>query len=130
MTRADELLGLATGIGREAGALAQRRRAEGVTIAATKSALADIVTEADREVEALIRDRLHAERPADGFLGEESGGQDSESEITWVVDPIDGTVNYAYGLPAYAVSIGVVAGEPPPETWMALAGVEIGRAHV
>lgn len=123
MTRADDLLELATDIAREAGALAQRRRTEGVTIAATKSALADIVTEADREVEALIRDRLHAERPGDGFLGEESGGQDSESEITWVVDPIDGTVNYAYGLPAYAVSIGVVAGEPHPETWAALAGV-------
>jgi len=123
MTSADDLLDIATEIAREAGALAHRRRAEGVTIAATKSALADIVTEADREVEDLIRQRLSVARPADGFLGEESGGRSSGAEITWVVDPIDGTVNYAYGQPAYAVSIAAVAGEPDPESWTALAGV-------
>jgi myo-inositol-1(or 4)-monophosphatase len=123
MTVAAELLDLATEIAWEAGRLAQARRTEGVTVAATKSALADIVTEADREVEALIRERLRAARPADGFLGEESGAGLSDSGITWVVDPIDGTVNYAYGLPTYAVSIAAVGGDPDPVTWTALAGV-------
>lgn len=123
MTLADELLELATHIAREAGALAQTRRGEGVTVAATKSALADIVTEADREVEALVRARLEAARPRDGFLGEESGAEPGESGVTWVVDPIDGTVNYAYGLPAWAVSIAAVTGTPDPESWDTLVGV-------
>ncbi|GEC75869.1 inositol monophosphatase [Microbacterium maritypicum] len=91
-------------------------------LAATKSSLADIVTEADREVEALIRARLRAARADDGFLGEESGAEVGSSGITWVVDPIDGTVNYAYGIPAYNVSIAAVRGEPDPATWEALAG--------
>jgi myo-inositol-1(or 4)-monophosphatase len=99
MVDADELQQLAVDIAREAGALARRRRDEGVRIAATKSALADIVTEADREVEQLIRDRLAQARPDDGFLGEESGAERGTSGVTWVVDPIDGTVNYAYGIP-------------------------------
>ncbi|HYP73156.1 MAG TPA: inositol monophosphatase family protein, partial [Microbacterium sp.] len=103
--------------------LARRRRDEGVRIAATKSALADIVTEADREVELLIRGRLAAARPDDGFLGEESGAERGSSGVTWVVDPIDGTVNYAYGIPHYAVSIAAVTGEPAPESWTAQAGV-------
>ena len=122
MTAAD-LRDLAVEIAREAGELAQRRRAEGVSIAASKSSLADIVTEADREVEALIRARLNAERPGDGFLGEESGGGDGSTGITWVVDPIDGTVNYASGIPLYAVSIAAVEGGSDPDRWTALAGV-------
>ncbi|PKQ33906.1 MAG: inositol monophosphatase [Actinobacteria bacterium HGW-Actinobacteria-11] len=121
MTLAGELGELATEIAREAGDLALRRRQEGVRLAATKSTLADIVTEADREVEALIRDRLRAARAEDGFLGEESGAEVGTSGITWVVDPIDGTVNYAYGIPAYNVSIAAVRGEPDPESWEALA---------
>lgn len=117
------LAALALDIAREAGDLARRRRDEGVAIAATKSAIADIVTEADREVELLIRGRLASERPEDGFLGEESGAEPGASGVTWVVDPIDGTVNYAYGMPHYAVSIAAVTGEPTPPTWTALAGV-------
>lgn len=123
MVDADGLLPLATEIAREAGALARRRREEGVRIAATKSALADIVTDADREVEQLIRARLAQARPGDGFLGEESGAERGTSGVTWVVDPIDGTVNYAYGIPHYAVSIAAVTGEPTPEAWTAEAGV-------
>ena len=122
---ADEIAALeriAVGIVREAGTLARRRRAEGVRIAATKSAAADIVTAADREVEVLIRARLAELRPGDGFLGEESGAEHGTTGITWVVDPIDGTVNYAYGIPAYATSIAAVAGDPDPLTWTALAG--------
>lgn len=123
MVDADELQQLAVDIAREAGALARRRRDDGVRIAATKSALADIVTEADREVEQLIRDRLTQARPDDGFLGEESGAERGTSGVTWVVDPIDGTVNYAYGIPHYAVSIAAVSGEPTPEAWTAETGV-------
>lgn len=121
MTDAAALRNLAIEIARDAGDLARRRRAEGVSIAATKSAVADIVTAADREVEDLIRARLAERRPRDGFLGEESGAECGSSGVTWVVDPIDGTVNYAYGIPAYAVSIAAVRGEPDPGQWEALA---------
>ena len=120
---ATELRELAADIAREAGELARRRREEGVSIAASKSTLADIVTEADREVEVLIRARLDAERPGDAFLGEESGGGAGTTGITWVVDPIDGTVNYASGIPLYAVSIAAVEGGADPDGWNALAGV-------
>jgi myo-inositol-1(or 4)-monophosphatase len=116
-----ELQELAADIAREAGALARERRAAGVALAATKTTLADIVTEADREVEQLIRSRLSSERPGDGFLGEESGAAESRSGITWIVDPIDGTVNYAYGIPAYNVSIAAVRGGSHPGAWEALA---------
>src|SRR6187200_1816877 len=122
MALPEQLEALAIDIAREAGELARRRRSEGVAIAATKSSIADIVTEADREVEALIRARLVAERPGDGFLGEETDAERGSTGITWVVDPIDGTVNYAYGIPAYAVSIAAVRGEPSPDQWEALAG--------
>jgi myo-inositol-1(or 4)-monophosphatase len=129
----EDLLAVAIEIAREAGELARRRRTEGVAVAATKTALADIVTEADREVEALIRSRLAERRPGDGFLGEESGaslqlGDGAPTGITWVVDPIDGTVNYAYGIPAYAVSIAAVTGEPTPGVWEALAAVVFNPA--
>ena len=123
MSLALELKDLGTEIAREAGELAHRRRREGVHLAATKSTLADIVTDADREVEALIRARIAAVRPDDGFLGEESEAESGVSGITWVVDPIDGTVNYAYGMPAYNVSIAAVRGTPDPQSWEALAGV-------
>lgn len=123
MTLANTLLTLAVDIAQEAGDLARLRRSEGVTVAATKSALADIVTEADREVENLVKERIAAARPDDGFLGEEGGAATGTSGITWVVDPIDGTVNYAYGIPAYAVSIAAVEGTADPETWSALVGV-------
>ena len=117
-----ELLDLARDIAVEAGELAHRLRGEGVQVADTKSTLTDIVTFADRETEQFIRNRLADARPGDGFLGEESGAERGTSGLTWVVDPIDGTVNYAYGLPFYAVSIAVVQGEPDPLTWRALAG--------
>lgn len=122
MSAAQDLQALAVEIVREAGLLAKRRRAEGVQLAATKSTLADIVTDADREVESLIRERLRTARPDDGFFGEESGAEVGTSGITWVVDPIDGTVNYAYGIPSYCVSVAAVRGEPAPSEWQALAG--------
>lgn len=117
-----ELLELARTIALDAAELAARRRREGVEVAATKSTVVDIVTEADREVEVLIRDRIADARPDDGILGEEGGSTGGTSGLTWVVDPIDGTVNYLYGIPHYAVSIAVVEGDPDPLTWTALAG--------
>jgi myo-inositol-1(or 4)-monophosphatase len=117
-----ELLNLARTIAVEAGELAQHRRKEGVEVADHKSSAVDVVTHADRETEAFIRARLADARPGDGFLGEESAAEHGTTGLTWVVDPIDGTVNFLYGIPHYAVSIAVVEGDPDPLTWTALAG--------
>ena len=122
------LLELARSIALEAGELAARRRREGVEVAATKSSVVDVVTEADREVERLIRSRLADARPADGILGEEGGGTSGTSGLTWVVDPIDGTTNYLYGIPHYAVSIAVIEGDPDPQTWVDVAGTVFNPA--
>ncbi|MFT4088838.1 MAG: inositol monophosphatase family protein [Gordonia sp. (in: high G+C Gram-positive bacteria)] len=73
---------------------------------ATKSTRTDPVTVADTETEQLVRDRLAQLRPGDAVLGEEAGGDVAPpSGVRWVVDPIDGTVNFMYGIPAYAVSL-------------------------
>ncbi|MGF3056035.1 inositol monophosphatase family protein [Microbacterium sp. YY-01] len=121
MSTPNELRLFAAELAREAGELARRRQSEGVALAATKSTMADIVTEADREVEAFIRQRLREVRPDDGFLGEESGDATGTSGLTWVVDPIDGTVNYASGIAFYSTSIAVVQGSDP-DTWQNVAG--------
>lgn len=129
-----ELLDLARTIALEAGELAAKRRREGVAVAATKSSIVDVVTEADREVERLIRGRILEARPDDAVLGEEDGlGEEGgpssgTSGLTWAVDPIDGTVNYLYGIPHYAVSIAVVEGEPDPLTWTGLHGCVLNPA--
>jgi myo-inositol-1(or 4)-monophosphatase len=101
----DALLRLAVGVGVEAAGLVRERRRAGVEVAATKSSPVDIVTEVDKESERLIFERLTTARPRDGFLGEEGASAPSASGVVWVVDPIDGTVNFLYGIPAYAVSI-------------------------
>jgi myo-inositol-1(or 4)-monophosphatase len=75
-----------------------------VPVAATKSSPTDVVTEMDRQAEELIRRRITAARPADAILGEE-GGQTGDAPVRWVIDPLDGTVNYLYGLHDWAVSI-------------------------
>lgn len=124
----NELLSIARTVAVRAGELARQRRSEGVEVAATKSSLVDVVTLADRETEDLIRSLLAEARPSDGFLGEEGGGERGTSGLTWVVDPIDGTVNYLYGIPFYAVSIAVVEGESDPLTWNALAGCVVNPA--
>ena len=121
-----ELLEIARTIATEAAELAQRRREAGVEVADRKSSVTDIVTAADREVENLVRDRIRAARPDDGILGEEGTSVEGTSGITWVVDPIDGTVNYLYGIAEYAVSIAAVEGptslaELRPSNWTALA---------
>ncbi|TFB62280.1 inositol monophosphatase [Cryobacterium sp. Hz7] len=116
------LLCLAQDTALAAGQMAARRRTVGVQVAASKSSPEDVVTLADRETESLIRALLADARPDDGFFGEESAATRGTSGLTWVVDPIDGTVNYLYGFPAWAVSIAVVEGDPDPATWTTLAG--------
>jgi len=121
----DELLDLARSVATQAAELAARRRIEGVAVADRKTSSVDVVTHADRESEQLIRSLLADARPDDGFFGEESGAAAGSSGLTWVIDPIDGTVNYLYGIPHYAVSVAVVEGEPDPATWQALAGAVV-----
>jgi len=97
-------LEFARSLAAEAGQLAQDMRATADTGFVQSKGLQDFVTEADREVELLIRSRIAAQFPGDAFLGEE-GGHTGDSASLWVVDPIDGTANYMRGLPDWAVSI-------------------------
>ena len=107
-----ELRDLALHAARAAAELVRERRTHGVQVADTKTSDVDVVTQTDRESEALIRRLVLDERPDDAFLGEETGTATGTSGVRWVVDPIDGTVNYLYGLPEYSVSIAAeVAGE-------------------
>ena len=117
-----ELVAVAEEVARAAGALVLEGRRQHVEVAATKSSAVDVVTAMDLASEDLVRRELARLRPDDGLLGEEGGYRPGTSGVTWVVDPIDGTVNYLYGVPAYAVSVGVVAGDPDPERWTAVAG--------
>lgn len=100
-----ELAHLALEVALEAADLVRERARGQVTVAATKSSDVDVVTEADHASEELIRARIGARRPDDGFLGEEGDDVASRSGVRWIVDPIDGTVNFLYGIPQYAVSI-------------------------
>ncbi|WP_460768900.1 inositol monophosphatase family protein [Mariniluteicoccus flavus] len=117
-----ELRDLAASIAREAGAYALAERRAGVRVADRKSTPTDVVTAADRATEELIIGLIMDARPDDAILGEEGDGVAGTSGLTWVVDPIDGTVNYLYDLPQWGVSVGVVEGDPDPATWTALAG--------
>jgi len=98
------LLDLATRSARAAGAELMRRYGH-VQGLGTKSSATDPVSDADRASEALLARMLRAERPDDGLLGEEGTSVTGRSGITWVVDPLDGTVNYLYGLGNFAVSV-------------------------
>ncbi|WP_242886584.1 inositol monophosphatase family protein [Actinomadura litoris] len=111
MSLAEELLELATATAREAGRmLVDKRPLEGPDVVQTKSSPTDVVTQMDRAAESLIIDRITAARPDDGFLGEEGGTREGASGVRWVIDPIDGTVNYLYDLPDWAVSIAAESG--------------------
>lgn len=117
-----EFVAVAEEVARAAGRLVHDGRPETVGVAATKSSAVDVVTAMDLASEDLVRRTLARLRPDDAVLGEEGGSTAGTSGVTWVVDPIDGTVNYLYGLPAYAVSVAAVAGDPDPATWTVLAG--------
>ncbi|MBW3561411.1 MAG: inositol monophosphatase [Actinobacteria bacterium] len=80
----------------------------------TKTSETDPVSEADQAAERLIADRLTAGRPEDGFLGEEdAANREGTSGLRWVVDPLDGTVNFLYGIPQWCVSIACEDGDGP-----------------
>lgn len=105
------LLELAVGAARAAARLLVDRRPPGaVEVTATKSSATDIVTVMDQASERLLVEHLRSARPEDGFLGEEGASIEGTSGVTWVLDPIDGTVNYLYGIPTYAVSVGARVG--------------------
>ncbi|MBP7242577.1 inositol monophosphatase family protein [Amaricoccus sp.] len=102
---------LALAVAREAGQMAHdfwRRRAE--LAIETKASAQDVVSEADRSVERLIRSRISAAFPADGFLGEEFGAEAGASGFIWVIDPIDGTSPYLHGMPSWCVALAVARG--------------------
>lgn len=93
-------------------------RADGVVGGiSSKTSGTDLVSDADRDAEALVIAALRAARPGDGILAEEGGGGAGASGITWIVDPLDGTINYLWGVPQWCVSIAAADGEG------ALAGV-------
>lgn len=100
-----DLRDLALTVARAAAGLVRQRATAEVTVAATKTSSVDVVTDADRASEELIRGLLLEARPDDSILGEEGDDHAGTSGVRWVVDPIDGTVNFLYGLPEYAVSV-------------------------
>jgi myo-inositol-1(or 4)-monophosphatase len=92
-------------------------------VAATKSTETDVVTVMDRRSEELLHQLIRQARPEDGILGEEGADVTGTSGLTWVIDPIDGTVNYLYEVPAYAVSVAVVVGDARSQGgWTPVAG--------
>jgi myo-inositol-1(or 4)-monophosphatase len=92
-------------LAREAADLVLRARAAALADVSTKSTATDVVTAGDRASERLIRERLAGLWPGVPVIGEEEGGSTPAEGLSWVVDPIDGTVNYLYGYPWYGVSI-------------------------
>jgi myo-inositol-1(or 4)-monophosphatase len=106
---AASLLELAVQAARMAGALLLQRVSDGAERDVTsKSTPTDLVSEADVASQRAIRDLLASRRPDDGFLGEEEGSsQEGSSGLSWIVDPLDGTVNYLFGIPQWSVSVAV-----------------------
>ena len=99
-----KLCDLACAVAQEAADLLLSSAGQAIVVQ-TKSSPTDVVTEMDRAAEELIRDRLQQARPGDAILGEEGGETGAGAAVRWIVDPLDGTVNYLYGLPDWAVSI-------------------------
>ena len=126
MTRvvdARALAALSREVAAEAAALVREHAARGVEVAATKSSDVDVVTAADRASEELLRARLTAARPDDAILGEEGEDRPGTSGGRWGLDPIDGTVNFLYGLPRHAVSVAAqVQDDAAPDGWSTVAG--------
>jgi myo-inositol-1(or 4)-monophosphatase len=126
------LADLAEALARRAGALVRDGRGHGLHDVDTKSTVTDMVTEYDTASENLIVEGLLASRPDDAVIGEEGAHRPGTTGIAWLVDPIDGTTNFLYGLPGYAVSIaaqddegllvGVVHVPVPGETFRAVRG--------
>ena len=109
MALKDELRALAVELATEAGEILMKMGTGGVTT--SKSTPTDLVTEADKAAERHIVDKLRRLRPDDAIIAEEGSANTGTSGIRWVVDPLDGTVNYTYGFPHWCVSIGVEGDE-------------------
>jgi myo-inositol-1(or 4)-monophosphatase len=106
-----------------AGRFIRDERPDRLGVADTKSTDTDVVTVMDRRSEELLHRLILEARPDDGILGEEGADVTGSTGLTWVIDPIDGTVNYLYDIPAYAVSVAVVVGDASGEgTWTPVAG--------
>lgn len=101
----DALLELCRRFALDAGRIVTELRAEAITTSVTKSSPTDPVTEADRAAEASIVEAIIANRPDDAIVGEEGANRAGTSDVTWHIDPIDGTTNYLYDYPGYAVSV-------------------------
>lgn len=141
MVDSNEILDLALSMAHNAGVLLMNRPLSwDLTL---KSTAIDIATQMDLASEKLIVDAIRAARPHDAIIGEEGANREGTSGLTWVIDPVDGTVNYFYGLPGWSISIavkdlngvlvGVVHSPTTQSTWHAQRGggaflnnVEIG----
>jgi myo-inositol-1(or 4)-monophosphatase len=127
-----ELLACAVRIAESAAALVSRGQAHAGDDVSTKSSPTDVVTAIDKASEKYVIEELRAHRPDDAVLGEEGGERAGSSGVRWILDPVDGTVNLLYGIPAYAVSLaaevdgevvaGVVHSVPTGEVWTATRG--------
>jgi myo-inositol-1(or 4)-monophosphatase len=128
----DHLLALATDVAHEAGVALREvfaRLGEGGLEISAKSTPTDLVSDADVRTEQLIRGRLSAARPDDAILGEEGDDRPGTTGLRWVVDPLDGTINFLFGIPVWCVTIscedgdgtlaGVVYDPMREETWSA-----------
>jgi len=112
VSEADALLEIAVEAATMAGGLLlERVRAGDERSVSSKSTPTDLVSEADLASERAIRALLAERRPDDGFVGEEGGSRDGTSGLEWVVDPLDGTVNFLFGIPQWCVSVAVRDGE-------------------
>ena len=105
MPDAAALVDLARTLAETAGRVVREGRRGGLNEVGTKTTRTDMVTEFDRLSESLIVDGIRAARPADAIVGEEGSQHAGTSGVEWLIDPIDGTTNFLYGLPGYAVSI-------------------------
>jgi len=113
VSEADALLEVAVDAATMAGALlAERARRGAERQVSSKSTPTDLVSEADLASERAIRELLARRRPHDGFLGEEGGrAEQGDSGLSWVVDPLDGTINFLFGIPQWSVSVAVRDGQ-------------------
>jgi myo-inositol-1(or 4)-monophosphatase len=116
----DELCRTAASLAREAGNMVRDGRTRGINHTSSKSSDTDMVTEFDRASERLIVHRLAQLRPEDAIVGEEGTDTDGRSGVRWLIDPIDGTTNFLYGLPGYNVSIAARTDE----------GTQVGAVYV
>ena len=105
------LLSIAIEAATAAGNLLVRRFGRAAGNVSAKSSPTDLVSDADRAADELLREFLSSKRPDDGLVSEESSGRDSSTGLNWVVDPLDGTVNFLFGIPWWCVSVAVEDGE-------------------